>query len=351
MRSLIAERDFYGKAFITTGSQKVPLETFLNAQFYGSISIGTPGQCFKVVFDSGSSNLWVPGSECGDLACQIHQKFDCSKSSTCEKDGKRSIKIPFGEDTISGIIDNDKVCFGCQSEGSLCVEKQAFTETTKEPGLRLAFAKYDGFLGLGFDSRSIENLTTPFTNLISNGQCSEPVYGFWINRSTEEVGDGGEVTFCGIDKDHFEGELHYVPITSTDRWEITIDSLKVGSDKSDTPFKAIVSSGTSGIFGPVADIQLINAVLGAKRNWNGLYDVNCSTIASMPEVVFNIGGKNFPIRGRDHVLVIPGTNGGSESCVSGFMEAPAWYFGASFMGRYYTVFDKGNNRIGFARSK
>merc|ERR1712096_514270 len=55
---------------LTDAGHPVAIKDYQNAQYYGPIQIG--GQSFQVVFDTGSSNLWVPGKACGFTTCYFH---------------------------------------------------------------------------------------------------------------------------------------------------------------------------------------------------------------------------------------------------------------------------------------
>ena len=46
-----------------------PSTLLLQGYYYGTISIGTPPQSVQVLFDTGSSNLWVDSVYCNSRAC------------------------------------------------------------------------------------------------------------------------------------------------------------------------------------------------------------------------------------------------------------------------------------------
>jgi len=331
------------------------LNDYEDAQYYGQVSIGTPGQCFEVVFDTGSSNLWVPGKSCKSMACVLHKKFQCAQSSTC-KETTDKFFIRYGSGQLNGTVAYDKVCFGCQQD-SVCVDQQAFAESTVEPGGAFLVGKFDGILGMGYDSISVNNLTTPFSNLIKSGNCPEPVFAFWLSRDPASGAKGGELTLCGSDSSHYDGELSYVPVTRQGYWQFKIDSLDVGGKSMATTFDAIADTGTSLLTGPKKDIEQVNKAIGARRiPIVGEYVVSCSKLSSMPTVTFKINGKDFPLTPQEYVVQMK--NMGVTMCISGFMgldvappAGPLWILGDVFIGPYYTIFDKGQNRVGFAKAK
>merc|ERR1712050_219125 len=78
----------------------VPIGDFQNAQYFGPIELG--GQTFTVIFDTGSSNLWVPAKNCSWHTCWFHHRYDPTKTSTYKPDG-RKYSVQYGSGPVEGI--------------------------------------------------------------------------------------------------------------------------------------------------------------------------------------------------------------------------------------------------------
>ncbi|KAI3810750.1 hypothetical protein L1987_20372 [Smallanthus sonchifolius] len=254
-------------------SDSVPLTNYLDAQYYGEIGIGSPPQTFTVIFDTGSSNLWVPSSKCiFSIACYFHNRFKGTKSTTYTKIGDE-LEINYGSGSISGFSSKDTV-----QVGDLCVVDQDFIEVTKEGSLSFVIGKFDGIFGLGFKEISVGGLQPVWYNMIEQGLVEDHVFSFWLNRNEADE-EGGELVFGGVDPNHFIGEHSYVPVTKKGYWQFDMGDFLIGNQS--TGFcqggcAAIVDSGTSLLAGPTTIVTEINYAIGAE----GVLSSECKTLVN-----------------------------------------------------------------------
>jgi len=330
---------------------------YFQGEYYGNISIGTPAQVFTVLFDTGSSNLWAVSKGCRDWGCLFKKEFDCAASSTCQQTSQ-SFRIQYpASKIVAGSVARDKVCFGDKEE--LCINDQPLG-VIRSMTDSFGRTSWDGMLGLGYDSLSIGNLKTPFANLIESGQCPERVFAFWLNPNTTKGkgGVGGELTICGTDPNHYEGQISYVPVSRQNYWQVNVDSINVGSESvAVAPFPAVLDSLFRGIYGPASEIQKLNNKLGAKKSIYEYYEIPCEQV--LPTITFNINGVDITLNPKEYVIKYwTGGKWPRLVCSTGFQEikvpspdGPLWIVGTNFIGHSYTIFDRTNNRVGFAKPK
>jgi len=321
------------------------------AQYYGPITIGTPPQDFTVIFDTGSSNLWVPSSTCPvlDIACQTHNQYNHSASSTYVANGE-SFAIQYGTGSLEGFLSSDVV-----GVGDFLITNQTFAEATKEPGLTFVVARFDGILGLAFQKISVDHVVPVYYNMMSQGLVAENLFTFWLSQ-TAGANPGGEITFGGINSARYTGPINYVPLTRETYWEFAMDDFQQNGTSlgwCNSGCKAIADTGTSVITGPSDQIDQLNRDLGAFILLGEGIFPNCNILTTGPNIEIVLNRVSYVLTPYDYVL--QETQDGITTCISGFLgldipppAGPLYILGDVFISKYMTVFDYGNERVGFA---
>ncbi|KAK4775837.1 hypothetical protein SAY87_023798 [Trapa incisa] len=238
-------------------------KSYLDSQYFGVIGIGSPPQNFTVIFDTGSSNLWVPSSNCNflSLACYIHSKYNASKSTTHTPIGK-PCNLHYGSGSILGYFSKDNV-----QVGNLVIKNQVFIEAIVEGCLSLSLAKFDGILGLGFQEISVGDTSPLWYNMLQQDLLTQKVFSFWLNRGSESP-KTGEIIFGGMDPKHFKGNHTYANVTRNGYWQIQLNDFLIRNQSADVcgdGCAAIVDSGTSFVAGPEEIMTDLNREIGARE--------------------------------------------------------------------------------------
>lgn len=333
----------------SNGTAPTPLTNYLDTQYYGEISIGSPAQMFNVVFDTGSANLWVPSYNCSPLytACFTHNRYDASKSRTHIENGT-GFSIQYASGNVRGFLSEDVVVVG----GIPVV--QVFAEATALPAIPFIFAKFDGVLGMGYPNVAIDGITPVFDRIMSQHVLKEEVFSVYYSKDPMHK-PGGELVMGGTDPEYYTGTFNYMGTSEAGKWEVNMKGVTVGEEMlfCKEGCTAVIDTGSSYITGPASSVSVLMKTIGATELAEGGYTVNCDLVKSLPSVTFHLGGHEYSLTEEDYILWQ--SQFGEDICSVTFRgldvpppTGPIWILGANFIARYYTEFDRRNNRIGFA---
>jgi hypothetical protein len=378
---------------------------FDDVTYVSDITIGTPPQTFTVVMDTGSANLWVPGTECGKggsgaqcgdkcsgfmcqylcdascckgpdysflyrahlgmlgakkNACTGKHLFDNTKSSSYKKDGQ-TFEIQYGTGSCSGYLGQDNVCMG-----DMCINN-GFGVATQLASF-FADQPMDGILGLGFQTLAVDNVMPPVQNMIEQKKLANPLFTVWMTAIHAENETGGLITLGDYDKQHCSQQVDWIPLSSATYYQFALDGVKVGSSQGNEELvllspqsmvgaQAISDTGTSLIAGPTRDVQQIAQRLGGVLDRSqGVYNIDCDKAKNLPPVVFTLNGKEFAVEAKNYVVEIEDNGQGQKQCFLGFEGQPTqgggpqWILGDCFIRQFCQIYDMGNKRLGLAKS-
>ncbi|NXI06774.1 PEPA protein, partial [Irena cyanogastra] len=316
-----------------------PLENYMDDEYFGTISIGTPPQEFTVVFDTGSSNLWVPSVFCSSPACRNHNRFNPAESSTFLSTND-TLFIAYGTGSMTGVLGYDTV-----NVAGINVRNQIFGLAETEPGDFFYYTPFDGILGLAFPSIASSGATPVFDNMMMENLVDRRLFSVYLSRDSQ---GGSFVLFGGIDPYYTTEGISWIPLSAETYWQISMQRVSISGAPVACSFgcQAIVDTGTTLLAVPIRAFRTLMRRLGASSSG----EISCEAINYLPNLIFHINGKEFPVPPRAYVLR---SNGYCTVGLQG-MDVPTeegelWILGDVFIREYYVIFDRANNKVGLSR--
>lgn len=347
--SITLKRQLYKSKQMHRLSEQVSSRVVHKTAYYGDLEVGTPRQTFTVVFDTGSGNLMLPSTYCQSRACTMHRRFNRMDSSTAEDieaDGSLSrkgaprdqITVTFGTGEISGVFLRDDVCVG-----SLCANMQ-FVGATEETDDPFTSFKFDGVLGLALPEMSQGPEFSVMDHLVHSKALKQPLFSVFLSDSDIE---GSEITFGDIKAEHMASEMFWQPVSRpTGYWQVQIKDITINNKPQSlcADCQVAVDTGTSQLAGPTDVIMQLASLLNVKSD--------CSNFEDLPDLGFMIGEHILNLKPLDYV------DKGPQGCEVSLMSldvpppnGPLFIFGDPFLRKYYTAYDRANNRLGFAAAR
>lgn len=370
----------------TKNSHPCELGNYDNVQYHLQIKVGTPkvgstctggdvsqGQEFDVVPDTGSSDLWVPASNCTNCKVRI-AKFELPKSCTAQQIGDR-ITFRYGDGTVA----YGGSFFDWVQIGDLQVEQQFLIQVDRvESDTHM---KSDGILGLAHHYVSDRETRGPtfMETLFKEHDRLPQMFSFYMtgnsDRKSSLVFGDPDLATHSKESEFRYGKAYYM--SHTDLWLTSVWSIGWSGtgvevafpDKGTLGSPALIDSGSSLIvLRPDIFEHLLNELkwrfTGCKvLQQQQIITCDCppaNDLSRIPTLVINIIDANdqqfaLCMSPDEYILESMDSSDGRSKCVPALQKGSSsqpvpLILGMTFMRSFYTNFDIENHRIGFARS-
>lgn len=344
-----------------------PLED-MSSEYTGIIGVGTAddgGAEFeaRVVFDTGSTNLWIASVLCKASPCDRNGSdkfYDPAKSSTSQaflEDGMESdsdIDIVFGTGELKGPLHIDTY-----RVGPMAVEKQPFAMIREMTGDVFSSFPFEGILGLAFPSLSFGGIEPFFERVIKAKLLKSNEFSFYLNTDSNRP---SALLWGGVDKDLFEGSIVMFPVVKPHYWSLELvdfringKSLKAHVSPESKAKYVLVDSGTTYFTAPS---EMFYSIM------KHFPEAPCSDVEDYPPIQYvlrSAHNQTFTLEVSQETYMVMDEY---DSCRPAFMKldikrksyGPAMILGEVFMRHFFTVFSRGNGsleqaKVGFARAK
>ncbi|KAF0697959.1 Aste57867_11389 [Aphanomyces stellatus] len=334
----------------------VALTNFVEFQFYGDMALGTPAQHLLVTFDTGSSDLWVPGTEC--THCAGSHRFAKDASSTFRLASDPNFTIAYGSGEARGLSGSDSILvagFGATDVSLGVVEQEEDSLSNMKP---------DGLMGLAFDGLATFSHPPPFMVLVRQNPRLAPRFSFFL--TPEPNSNGSEVIFGGFDAtrmvDHVWQTMDVIPQYGYwTFWRVQLHSMVIGKERNhpdalnacDAGCIAFVDTGTSLLGVPEAAYADVMGAISEHATAAGCYcgftpyGFQCYMCSktNFPDLTFGLGGHSFfKLTGPDYTMCIGAT------CLVLIQQSgqDMWTLGDVFLKKYMSLYDVQTKQVAFA---
>ncbi|KAG1735331.1 aspartic peptidase domain-containing protein [Suillus paluster] len=318
--------------------------------YTADVGVGSPPTYYTLLVDTGSSNTWIGANKA------------YTKTSTSQSTGDGfyvaygDLSYAFGEEYLDTVTLNS----------DLVIEKQSIGVASESTGMGTSL---NGLLGVGpvdLTEGTVINtnqVPTVTDNLYAQKTISSEVLGVFFSPASSDD-SSGELTFGGYDASKITGDINYVPITSTspasEYWGVD-QSISYGSTSILTKTAGIVDTGTTLILIATDAFDTYKSKTGASLdNTTGLLKISSDQYNQLSSLYFTIGSVTYELTPNAQIwprslnTAIGGTTSDIYLVVgdTGSKSGSGLDFtnGYCFLERFYSVYDKTNSRVGFAKT-